>query len=71
MLTKTVVGKKSDAVSSLREQTQKIIQKIINIRRFLLMAYVEKTSYFEVMLPGYIITYKNVDNLLKNGKYTF
>ena len=38
---------------------------------FLLMTYVEKTSYFEVAPPGHTIAYKNVDNLLKNGKYIF
>ena len=38
---------------------------------FLLMTYVEKTSYFEVAPPGHTIAYKNVDNLLKNGKFKF
>ena len=33
------------------------------------MTYVEKTSYFEVAPPGHTTAYKNVDNLLKNGKY--
>ena len=32
------------------------------------MIYVEKTSYFKVAPPGHTITYKNIDNLLKNGK---
>ena len=35
------------------------------------MTYVEKTSYFEVAPPGHTIVYKNVDNLLKNGKFKF
>ena len=38
---------------------------------FLLMTYVEKTSFFEVAPPGHSIAYKNFDNLLKNGKYIF
>ena len=32
------------------------------------MAYVEKTSYFEVAPPGHNIAYENVDNLFKNRK---
>ena len=36
---------------------------------FLLMTYVEKTSYFEVAPPGHTIAYNNVDYLLKNGKF--
>ena len=32
------------------------------------MTYAEKTSYFEVVPPGYTFAYKNVDNLLKNDK---
>ena len=35
------------------------------------MTFVEKTSYFEVAPHGHAIAYKNVDNLLKNGKYIF
>ena len=35
------------------------------------MTYVEKTSYFEVAPPGNTIVYKNVDYLLKHGKYIF
>ena len=35
------------------------------------MTYVEKTSYFEVAPLGHTIAYKNVDNLLKYGKYIF
>ena len=35
------------------------------------MTHVEKTSYFEVASPGHTIAYKNVDNLLKIGKYIF
>ena len=35
------------------------------------MTYVEKTTYFEVGPPGHTIAYKNVDNLLKTGKYFF
>ena len=38
---------------------------------FLLTPYVAKTSYFEGAPPGHTITYKNVNNLLKNGKYIF
>ena len=37
-------------------------------RTFLLMTYVEKTSYFDVAPPGHIIINKNIDNLLKNDK---
>ena len=33
------------------------------------MAYVQKTSYFDVAPPGHTISYKNIDNLLKNDKY--
>ena len=36
---------------------------------FLLMTYVEKTSYFEVAPPGHTIAYNNVDYLLKHGKF--
>ena len=41
------------------------------MKTFLLMTYVEKTSYFEVVQPGHTIAYKNVtvDNLLKNRKF--
>ena len=35
------------------------------------MTFEEKTSYFEVAPLGHTITYKKVDNLLKNGKYIF
>ena len=38
---------------------------------FLLMTDVEKTLYFEVAPPGHTIAYKNVDYLLKNGKFIF
>ena len=37
-------------------------------RTFLLMIYVEKTSYFDVAPPGHTIAYKNIDNLFKNDK---
>ena len=40
-------------------------------KTFLLMTYVQKTSCFEVACPGHTIAYKNVDNLLKNGKNIF
>ena len=32
------------------------------------MTNVEKTSYFEVARPGHTISYKNIDDLLKNDK---
>ena len=35
------------------------------------MTFAEFTSYFEVAPPGHTIAYKNVDNLLNNGKYIF
>ena len=35
------------------------------------MTYIEKTSYFEVAPPGHTIAYKNIDNLLENGKKIF
>ena len=33
------------------------------------MTSVEKTSYFEVVPPGYTIAYKNIDNLSKNKSH--
>ena len=35
---------------------------------FLVMIYVEETSYFDVAPPGHTIAYKNIDYLLKNDK---
>ena len=33
------------------------------------MAYIDKTSNFEVVPPSHTIAYKNIDNSLKNDKY--
>ena len=33
------------------------------------MTYVAKTSYFEDAPSGHTIAYKNVDNVLRFGKY--
>ena len=55
----------------LSEVKQKLIEKLSNSKTLLLMTYVEKTSYFEVAPPGHTIAYKNIDNLLKYGKYIF
>ena len=38
-------------------------------RTFLLMIYVEKTSYFETAPPGRTIAYKIDDNLSTNDTY--
>ena len=40
-------------------------------KTFLLLTYIEQTSYFEVAPPGHTIAYKNVDNLSKNDKEMF
>ena len=53
------------------QSKMKINWKIIKFKRLLLTTYVGKMSYFEVATPGYTIAYKNVNNLLKNGKYIF
>ena len=36
---------------------------------FLLMTYIEKTSYFEVAPPVHTTAYKNTDNLFENDKF--
>ena len=38
--------------------------KKLKLENFLLMTYVEKTSYFEGAPPYHIIDNKNIDNLL-------
>ena len=36
---------------------------------YLLMTYIENTSYFQVAPPGYNIASKYIDYILKNDKY--
>ena len=58
----------SEVNKKLIEKLSFIIYYYILFKRLLLMTYVEKMSYFEVAPPGHTISYKNVDNLLKNRR---
>ena len=50
----------------LIEQSKiKILLRFFKSEDFLLMTYIENTSYFEVAPAGHTIAYKNIDNLLK------
>ena len=51
------------------EVKSKLIENYRYQKTFLLLTYVEQTSYFEVAPPDHTIAYKNVDNLSKNDKY--
>ena len=50
------------------EVKSKLIENYRYQKTFLLLTYVEQTSYFEVAPPGHTIAYKNVDKLSKNDK---
>ena len=51
------------------EVKSKLIKKLYISEDFLLLTYVEKTSYLEVAPPGHTVAYKYVDNLSKIDKY--
>ena len=60
---RTIISNNSSEVKS------KLLKNYRYQKTFLLLTYIEKTSYFEVAPPGHTVGYKNVDYLSKNHKY--